>query len=204
MEFAIRLLILMMFFMERISNCKRNDYIPCPLARSKEDCYSLGGIGLDINGSVSMHEIERVGRDFGGIYRHLPGSVVYPGSVQDIVKVVRKAVLSDHLTVAARGNGHSINGQAQALHGIVLDMAGMKGIEIFQEDKKIPYVEVMGGELWIDVLRACLRVGFAPRSWTDYLFLSVGGTLSNGGISGQTFRFGPQITNVLQLEVVTG
>jgi hypothetical protein len=36
------------------------------------------------------------------------------------------------------------------------------------------------------------------------LYLTVGGTLSNAGISGQTFRFGPQISNVHELDVITG
>jgi cytokinin dehydrogenase len=116
--------------------------------------------------------------------------------------------MSDHLTVAARGNGHSINGQAQALNGIVVDMmSSMKEIHIFHgmgEEETQAYVDVYAGELWVDVLKATLREGFTPRSWTDYLFLSVGGTLSNGGVSGQAFRFGPQISNVLQLEVITG
>uniref|UniRef100_J3L4L0 cytokinin dehydrogenase n=1 Tax=Oryza brachyantha TaxID=4533 RepID=J3L4L0_ORYBR len=67
------------------------------------------------------------------------------------------------------------------------------------------YIDVWGGELWIDVLNWTLaHGGLAPRSWTDYLYLSVGGTLSNAGISGQAFHHGPQISNVYELDVVTG
>lgn len=66
------------------------------------------------------------------------------------------------------------------------------------------YVDVWGGELWVDVLKKTLEHGLAPKSWTDYLYLSVGGTLSNAGISGQAFHHGPQISNVLELDVVTG
>jgi hypothetical protein len=36
------------------------------------------------------------------------------------------------------------------------------------------------------------------------LHLTVGGTLSNAGVSGQAFKHGPQISNVQQLEIVTG
>jgi cytokinin dehydrogenase len=32
----------------------------------------------------------------------------------------------------------------------------------------------------------------------------MGGTLSNAGMSGQTFHHGPQINNILQMEMVTG
>ena len=67
-----------------------------------------------------------------------------------------------------------------------------------------PFVEAMGGDLWVDVLKATLEFGLAPKSWTDYLHLTIGGTLSNAGVSGQTFRHGPEISNVMQLEVVTG
>ncbi|PIN10049.1 Cytokinin dehydrogenase [Handroanthus impetiginosus] len=56
----------------------------------------------------------------------------------------------------------------------------------------------------IDVLRATLEHGVAPVSWTDYLHLSVGGTLSNAGINGQSFLNGPQISNVFELDVITG
>jgi len=65
------------------------------------------------------------------------------------------------------------------------------------------YADVGAGALWVEVLEECLRAGLGPRSWTDYLHLTVGGTLSNGGISGQAFKHGPQISNVLELEVVT-
>ncbi|MBA0730694.1 hypothetical protein Golax_022974 [Gossypium laxum] len=68
-----------------------------------------------------------------------------------------------------------------------------------------PCIDVSGGALWEDVLRRCVsRFGLAPRSWTDYLSLTVGGTLSNAGVSGQAFRYGPQTSNVTELEVVTG
>ncbi len=96
----------------------------------------------------------------------------------------------------------------QALDGIVIEMSTLAlGIQVMPEgdaDCAVAFVDAAGGELWIDVLKATLKHGLAPRSWTDYLYLSVGGTLSNAGVSGQTFRHGPQISNVLQLEVVTG
>lgn len=71
-------------------------------------------------------------------------------------------------------------------------------------DESTRYVDVWVGELWIDVLNYMLRYGLAPKSWTDYLYLSVGGTLSNGGISGQAFNHGSQISNVYELDVITG
>eukprot|EP00253_Pinus_taeda_P001850 PITA_01850 len=150
--------------------------------------------------------IQEASKDFGGIYHNKPAAVLSPASANDISKLIRIAATSPNLTVAARGNGHSLGGQAMALNGIVVNMTSLTGIvTTYESGVDIPYLEAMAGEFWVDVLRAASEaVGLAPRSWTDYIDLSIGGTLSNAGISGQTFRFGPQISNVLQLEIVTG
>ncbi|KAL8040360.1 hypothetical protein ABFX02_10G093000 [Erythranthe guttata] len=103
-------------------------------------------------------------------------------------------------SVAARGRGHSVRGQAMTRGGgvVVVDMPSLRGGCICRCGGR-------GDQLWIDVLRATLKHGLAPVSWTDYLYLSsVGGTLSSAGISGQAFVHGPQINNVLELDVVTG
>ena len=68
----------------------------------------------------------------------------------------------------------------------------------------IPYVDAGGEQTWINVLNATLKHGLMPRVFTDYLLLTVGGTLANAGISGAAFKYGPQISNVYELDVITG
>ncbi|PKU59212.1 Cytokinin dehydrogenase 2 [Dendrobium catenatum] len=71
-------------------------------------------------------------------------------------------------------------------------------------EKEKEFVDVGGGDVWVDVLHETLKHGLTPRSWTDYLNLTIGGALSVGGIStGQSFKHGPQISNVLELDVIT-
>lgn len=102
-----------------------------------------------------------------------------------------------------------MRGQASAPDGVVVDMAslgrlqggGARRLAVSVEGR---YVDAGGEQLWVDVLRASMAHGLTPVSWTDYLHLTVGGTLSNAGISGQAFRHGPQISNVLELDVITG
>ncbi|KAH9296067.1 hypothetical protein KI387_039655, partial [Taxus chinensis] len=165
---------------------------------------------LHLDGHIAFHDIQNAAKDFGGRHHSPPAAVVYPASITDIKNLVKSVyTLGPHakLTVAAKGRGHSMEGQAQALDGIVVHMQSLKdNMQVFKESKKYatPYVDVNGGELWIDVLTQTLKEGLAPRSWTDYLYLTVGGTLSNAGISGQTFRHGPQISNVYHLQIVTG
>lgn len=167
----------------------------------------------NFSGELSLDEadVKMVSMDFGGMSKIQPLAVLHPGSVNDVVRLLKAAYDSAEFThgytVSARGHGHSINGQAQTAHGVVIDMSGSKGSGYRKTSKPgvgDKYVDVWGGELWINVLKLCLPYGLAPKSWTDYLYLSVGGTLSNAGISGQAFNHGPQISNVYELDVVTG
>ncbi|KAA8537296.1 hypothetical protein F0562_027017 [Nyssa sinensis] len=162
---------------------------------------------LPIDGHFSFDDIHQAARDFGNRYQYFPLAVLHPKSVSDIATTIThiwQMGPGSELTLAARGHGHSLEGQAQAHRGIVINMESLRGPEMQVYTGKFPYVDVPGGELWIKVLHESLKHGLAPKSWTDYLHLSVGGTLSNAGISGQAFRHGPQISNVHQLEVVTG
>lgn len=151
---------------------------------------------------------ENAARDFGNIYHYPPLAVLHPKTVSDIsstIKHIFEMGSVSKLKVAARGHGHSLQGQSLAHQGLVVNMESLEGPEmVVQSGGEFPYVDVSGGELWINILHETLKHGLAPKSWTDYLHLTVGGTLSNAGVSGQAFRHGPQINNIFQMEVVTG
>ncbi|KAF3793298.1 Cytokinin dehydrogenase 5 [Nymphaea thermarum] len=151
--------------------------------------------------------------DFGNMTQVYPAGVLRPASDDAIAKLISYYYQSScPVRVSARGHGHSIHGQAQAANGVVVEMRslhGSKNSSIFVachdgSHGSDCYVDVGGGQLWIEVLLATTKLGLAPRTWTDYLYLTVGGTLSNAGVSGQAFRRGPQISNVLEMDVVTG
>ncbi|KAM7276446.1 hypothetical protein ACFE04_018312 [Oxalis oulophora] len=161
---------------------------------------------LQLQGNVDFEATGLAGKDFGGMHSIKPLAVITPSGVDDVARVIKAASRSPNLTVAARGNGHSLNGQAMAYRGLVLDMRSTKAnyFEVVSINGT-KYVDVSGGALWEDVLKRCvLEYGLAPRSWTDYLALTVGGTLSNAGVSGQAYKFGPQTSNVTEMDVVTG
>ncbi|CAJ2638014.1 unnamed protein product [Trifolium pratense] len=159
--------------------------------------------------------IEKASSDYGNLVHDLPAAVFNPTTVNDIVSLIKLSFNSSvPFHIAARGQGHSTRGQAMARDGVVIDMKEFRennkknknvdNIKVFEDTKVGYYVDVGGEELWIDVLYKTLEYGLAPVSYTDYLYLTIGGTLSNAGISGQTFRYGPQISSVHQLDVVTG
>ncbi|XP_038880027.1 cytokinin dehydrogenase 3-like [Benincasa hispida] len=146
--------------------------------------------------------------DFGHMVTIPPAAVLFPSSVNDVVTLVKLANSRPvPFNIAAKGCGHSVHGQAMAGNGVVVEMTSLNNpsrISISGSESTGFFADVGGEQLWIDILNATLERGLAPRSWTDYLYLTVGGTLSNAGISGQTFRYGPQICNVIELDVVTG
>ena len=179
--------------------------IPPHFGSSDISSYELQTLELD--GYLSFDNNHKAATDFGNRYNLYPLAVLHPKSVSDISNTINHIFsmgYASDLTVAARGHGHSIQGQAQAYNGVVINMESFQGLEMKINAGELPYVDVSAGELWINILHETLKQGLAPKSWTDYLHLTVGGTLSNAGISGQAFRHGPQISNVYQLEVVTG
>ncbi|KAG2390199.1 Cytokinin dehydrogenase [Vigna angularis] len=159
---------------------------------------------LGVEGSFHFGATAAGCKDFGGMKSAKPLAVIRPADAADVARAVKAAARTANLTVAARGNGHSINGQAMAENGLVLDMRAMEDrFTLLSLDDGSLHVDVSGGALWEEVLKRCVsEFRLAPRSWTDYLGLTVGGTLSNAGVSGQSFRYGPQTSNVRWIRVV--
>jgi cytokinin dehydrogenase len=161
-----------------------------------------GGIevpGLDGKLVVDPAALAEAGGDYGNIVHRAPVAVLQPASVRDVVAMVRFA--NRHgVRVAMRGQGHSVFGQAQAGMGVVIDSRTMATVHRVGPDRAV----VDAGVRWVDLLHATLPRGLTPPVSTDYIGLSVGGTLSVGGIGGASSRFGLQVDNVVELEVVTG
>jgi cytokinin dehydrogenase len=136
--------------------------------------------------------------DFGHLVHRLPLAVLRPGEIDDIAIMLRFCN-AHRIPAAPRGQGHATNGQAQVDGGLVIETATLDAIEVGQGQ-----VTVEAGARWSAVLQATLPSGLTPPVLADYLELSVGGTLSVGGVGGASQHFGAQVDNVLELEVVTG
>lgn len=186
----------------------------------RTDISSVFDVSTDF-GLLTDNDLDMVvvGDDDENEYNRLPPSpplaVLHPTSPSDIASLVRSSYESARsFSIAPRGHGHSIWGQASAPDGVVVEMRALAqtgarirvvdGGDGDEDDVSSCYVDAGGEQLWVDILHEALKYKLAPKSWTDYLHLTVGGTLSNAGISGQAFRHGPQISNVLELDVITG
>ena len=138
--------------------------------------------------------------DFGHIVHRTPAAVLLPGSAQDVATVIRFAGPLG-IPVAPRGQGHQTYGQAQVAGGVVIDLSTLDTITV---DPAARTVTAQAGALWYDVLTAAVDRGLTPPVFPDYLGLSVGGTLSVGGVGGASSHFGAQVDTVTGLQVVTG
>lgn len=160
----------------------------------------------DLDGSLELDPelCARAGDDFGHMVSDVPWAVLFPGSIDDIETMVRFA-RQHRLHIAGRqafDESHSTYGQSQVEAGIVIDMASLSHVPAVGPDDDEIWVEA--GARWREVTGKAFAAGKSPPVFPDYVDLSVGGTLSVGGIGGQTHLVGLTVDNVTGLEVVTG
>ncbi len=145
--------------------------------------------------------LERYSQDFGRIVQRTPAAVVLPRHAEDVAQVVRYAH-AQSIPVSSRAIGHSMRGQTLNEHGIVIDMRELRRIEPITPDAQT-FVS-QPGALWREVAEASTAQGLAPPVLTGYPYTSVGGTHSACGWGISSSRYGAQIDNCVELEVVTG
>lgn len=155
----------------------------------------------DLDGELTTDPaaLAEAGDDYGHLVRRTPLAVLRPGSVADVVALVRYAG-RHRIAVSVRGQGHSTFGQSQVGAGVVIDSRTLDQVHEIRSDR----VTADAGVTWYALAQATLARGLTPPVFTDYLDLSLGGTLNCGGIGGATQRYGMQVDTVLELEVVTG
>ena len=137
--------------------------------------------------------------DFGHLVHRRPQAVLLPASARDVSTVVGWAG-AHGLQVAAQGRRHSVYGRGQVHEGVAVDMSTLRAVGDVDGDR----IVVDAGATWSDVLAKTIPLGLTPPVLTEYLDLSVGGTLVVGGVGAATSRHGVQADNVVELEVVTG
>lgn len=159
-----------------------------------------GGAGTMTTTMLSTDDpsLDAAADDFGHVVRQRPRAVVRPRSVDEVVALVQRA-RRERVPLVARGAGHSVFGQSQIADGWVVDTRDLARVQI---DGTL--ARAGAGATWRDVVRAALPEGLSPPVLTDFVGLSVGGTLSVGGVGGGSFRHGLQTDHVVAMMVVTG
>jgi len=190
----------------------RRDFVKCATASlligsvsSLNGSWAYGGSPLaelpSLDGDLVVDEAARqsVAVDWGFHIHRSPIAVLRPKSVHDVVRMVAYAN-KQGLKIAMRGQGHCVYGRAQVEDGIVIDSGTLNAVSLRGSDT----LDAQPGALWGEVARAALTEGRTPPVMVDAMMLTVGGTLSVGGTGETSYRFGAQVDNVLELDVVTG
>jgi cytokinin dehydrogenase len=135
--------------------------------------------------------------DEGNIVTQTPAAVLRPGSARDIAAMVQFC-RPRGIKVAMRGQAHSTFGQGLT-PGLLIESSALASIHSVGPKG----ADVDAGVLWHDLITRADQMRLTPPVITGYTGLSVGGTLSVGGIS-PAYRDGAQADHVQALEVVTG
>ena len=150
--------------------------------------------------------LKQMSTDFAQTIHSAPQALLRPIGVTDVQNAVKIATELG-LRLSARGSqiSHSAGGQAQADDGLLLDMSTFTSIEFVgsAKDNKA-MIKIGAGTMWHEVIRYTLDQGLMPPVLNDYQYLSVGGTISMGGVGFMSHKDGIQAGYVDEMEVVTG
>ena len=137
-------------------------------------------------------------RLWNGMIDRTPAIVVQAAGAEDVAAAIAYA-REQSLPLTVRGGGHNIAGLALADGGVVIDMSGLRGVDVDPEARR---ATVQPGCLLQDVDRATQRHGLA----TPLGFISevgVAGLTLGGGLGYLSRRFGWSVDNLVEVEIVT-
>ncbi|NUS42605.1 MAG: FAD-binding protein [Mycobacteriaceae bacterium] len=135
--------------------------------------------------------------DFGGLRHAVPRAVHRPPLT------FPSMVLAAGRPVALRGAGHSCDGQTVTDGDLLVTYAEDGAVEQIR-DLGDGRFEVPAGMNWYDLERHLNRQGRSVPVLTDHLRVSVGGTLSVGGIGVGSVRHGMQVDSVERIQLIDG
>ena len=166
---------------------------------------SLSQAATDLAGSFSGQLLrpgdpgyEEARKVHNGLVDKRPALIARCAGVADIADALRLG-RELNLEVAVRGGGHNVTGRAVTEGGLMIDLAGMKGIHV---DPRTRTARAQGGVTWAEYNRETQLHGLA----------TTGGAVSSTGIAGLTLggglgwlmgRHGLALDNLRSVEIVT-
>jgi FAD/FMN-containing dehydrogenase len=127
-----------------------------------------------------------------------PAVVARCTSNSDVAAAIAFARQND-LEIGVRCGGHSILGNSVPEGGLLIDLAGMRGVRVDSDARR---AWVQGGALLGDLDRAAQEFGLATTAG-NVSHTGVGGLTLGGGMGWLARRFGLACDNVASYEIVT-
>jgi cytokinin dehydrogenase len=138
--------------------------------------------------------------DWGEVVSSNPPAVLRLSGRDEVVGIVQFA-RQRGLSATLRGTGATEGGQAVADRSVVLDTVAMDDVVL---DAGAGVVSCGPGATWRAVLMATLAEGLVPQVVPLGLDVTVGGVLATGGVGSTSHNSGACVSNIVELEVVTG
>jgi FAD/FMN-containing dehydrogenase len=139
----------------------------------------------------------RVRQIWNGAVDHQPVLFALCETVEDIQAAVCIG-RAHHLPLSVRGGGHDWAGRALRHGGLVIDLSGMRHVEV---DAAVKIATVAGGATGTDVIAAATPHGLAAVTG-NVGAVGMAGFLLAGGYGPLTTRFGLAVDNLLGAELV--
>jgi FAD/FMN-containing dehydrogenase len=127
-----------------------------------------------------------------------PAAIVRPADAGEVARVVALA-RETGLELAVRGGGHGQAGHGTTEGGIVLDLAGLRALELDPGER---VVRAAGGLTSGEVTAAAAPHGLAP-AFGDTASVGIGGLTLGGGLGYLVRKHGLTIDHLVGAEVVT-
>lgn len=149
---------------------------------------------------TEVNDVQAFGSDFGYIYTSIPEAVFQPKNSEEVQQVVQ-FLQKEEIPVVIRGEGHSQSGQSLPVpDGVTIDMSGLK--KIVALDKKDLLLTCEAGCTWRELVEYGRSERVMPLVLPMFVDLSIGGTISAGGVGSASFRYGISASIVDEMEVV--
>jgi FAD/FMN-containing dehydrogenase len=133
-----------------------------------------------------------------GMIDRRPALIARCAGPADIVAAVRFA-RSHELLVSVRGGGHNAPGVAVCEGGLMIDLAGMRGVHV---DPVQSTARAEGGTTWADFDRETQAFGLATTGGA-ISHTGIGGLTLGGGLGWLAGRYGLVCDNLLSVDLVT-
>ena len=135
---------------------------------------------------------------YNGMHDRRPRAVVQCADAADVVATVQTAH-DEGLDLAVRGGGHSVPGFGTVDDGLVIDLSGMRNVEV---DPAAGVARAGGGALWGDFDHATNAFGLSTTGGVIST-TGVGGLTLGGGIGHLARKYGLSCDNLIAADVVT-
>lgn len=154
--------------------------------------------GLDATCDRAL--LDAAGRDFGGLTNGTARAIARPRHAEALQRLIEFAI-AEQLPLTPRTLGYSQSGQSIPRDGISVDLRAFDTVVIDPERR---VARCGAAASWRTVLAAAAAHGLAPKVMPFNLDISVGGTLSAGGIGSTSHHHGMAVSWVDELKLVTG